>query len=64
MAWLCAYFEYQATPNRGFNSHILVFTLVDFVDETLVDFIDKMIQTNVLSHNFNNWIYVMITAAL
>ena len=39
MAWLCAYFEYQATPNRGFNSHILVFTLVDFVD--------KMIQTGI-----------------
>ena len=56
MAWLCAYFEYQATPNRGFNSHILVFTMVDFVD--------KMIQTDVLSQNFDNWTYVMITAAL
>ena len=56
MAWLCAYFEYQATPNRGFNSDMLVFTLVDFVD--------KMIQTDVLSQNFDNWTYVMITAAL
>ena len=56
LSLLSCYFEYQATPNRGFNSDMLVFTLVDFVD--------KMIQTDVLSQNFDNWTYVMITAAL